>query len=128
MKKETVTVEESHFAAPAAVEYPYNVWLDGAWFHLVTGDNVVEIGQEITVTYDPQDQFAHIISTEPLEDEDEVKLINKIYDVLGSQRFADWYGDDGMFGMHVSGDFLPGTATIPTKEQILERIKKDFLP
>lgn len=48
----------------------------------------------------------------------------KIYEVLGRQEFADWYGDqsdddNSDFGNHIRG-------LIPSKEQILADIKRLF--
>jgi len=48
-------------------------------------------------------------------------IASAIYTTLQSQKFFDWYADDGTFGQHISGD-LP---TVP-KEKILADIKKMF--
>ena len=127
MKTAFVAVEESHYTAPKATEYPYNVWLEGRWFHLETGGLPVELGDEIMVKYDPQDQFATVKRSVKLPPTEAEKQAEKIYQHLFTQKFADWYGDNGHFGMHLRGDFIPGTATTPTKEQVMVYIKKHFL-
>jgi hypothetical protein len=127
MKTALVTVEESHYAAPIATDYPYNVWLEGRWYHLNLGNNVVQIGDEITVWYHPDEQFATIgVKPKTVEPSDSDKQAKKIYNVLTSQRFADWYKDDGQLGCHITMDEFGATGAIPSEEQIMDYIKKNF--
>ena len=55
----------------------------------------------------------------------EDEIAERIYDVLGSSRFAKWYADSGQFGAHVCGDLVDGER-VP-KAVIMEQIKKMFL-
>jgi alkanesulfonate monooxygenase SsuD/methylene tetrahydromethanopterin reductase-like flavin-dependent oxidoreductase (luciferase family) len=75
----------------------------------------------------PTDDLPHTI-VEIMSVGDADKIAEKIYNVLGSRRFSEWYKDDGEFGCHVMGNEFAATGAVPTKGQILERIKKDFLP
>lgn len=120
MQTRIVTVEETHFTGQNAIDYPFNVWLDGRWVPLITGDFTVELGECWPVKYDPQDQFATVIPAK-------LNLAERIYQELQSQRFFEWYGDNGDCGMHIRGDFRPGTAIIPSKEDLMKYIKKHFL-
>jgi hypothetical protein len=122
MKTTNVTVEETHYQNP---QYPFNVWLEGRWFHLDTKDAPVELGDEITVQYDPQGTVAVIVEQKQEPSPSDV-MAEKIYQVLHGQRFSDWYGDNGDFGMHVRGDFRPGTSVIPSKDEIMKEIKRMF--
>ena len=112
MKTATVTVEETHYSN---TDYPFNVWLEGRWFHLETGDHAVELGDEITVKYHPQDQFATMEGPAPAEPNPSDVMAEKIFQVLSGQRFDDWYGDDGEFGIHIRGDFRKCKSIIPPK-------------
>jgi hypothetical protein len=127
MKIALVTVEESHYAAPKATDYPYNVWLEGRWFHLETGEEIVELGDEITVKYHPQDQIATVDRKAKLPPSELEKQTEKIFNYLQSSRFEKWYKDDGQFGCYCVGDEFAATGNVPTKEQILEHIQKHFL-
>ena len=128
MKTAQVTVEETHYTGSVTSAYPYNVWIDGRWFHLDVGPNAVNIGDEITVKYHCHTRFA-FIDTKPAPSElsKEEQTAEKIYQHLFSQKFADWYSGGGNFDLHLRGDFKPGTTVIPDKEKVMEYIKKHFL-
>lgn len=47
------------------------------------------------------------------------EIVDRVYDMLFRQKFADWYSDDGNFARHIQGD-LPKVE----KETIIEDLKK----
>jgi hypothetical protein len=48
-----------------------------------------------------------------------------ILNVLGSQRFADWY-EDGNFGAYIRGDYPKDDPHQPTEEKIIADIRRMF--
>jgi hypothetical protein len=50
------------------------------------------------------------------------KIAEQVYDTLTRQRFVDWY-NGGRFDAHIN---CPGGDGTPTKEDILEDIKRLF--
>lgn len=49
-------------------------------------------------------------------------LVERIFNRLSSQSFADWYSDSGDFGKWIVGE-----VDAPTKEEILTQIQRTFL-
>jgi len=61
-----------------------------------------------------------------LAKEHDQKIVERITHILSSQRFANWYGDNGDFGMWIAGEEISAGETIHESE-IKENIRQMFL-
>lgn len=56
---------------------------------------------------------------------DKQKIIQNIFNILESQRFADWYHNGGNFDRWICGD-IDGSGKRVSEEQIKQDIEKLF--